>query len=371
MNVPFLDLTWQETQIREDRERRFAEIIAKSAFVLGPHVAEFEHSFAEYCGTADAVGVSGGTHALTMIFRALGIGEGDEVLMIPTTFTASATSVIYANARPIFSDIDPKTRDFDFVQLEKSVTPRTKAILPVHLYGQPSDMDRINTFAKQHNLFVVEDACQAHGATYKTRRVGSFGAAAAFSFYPGKNLGAYGDGGAVTTNDLELAKTVRALRNQGCFEKYDHKLLGYNGRLDALQAAVLSAKLPHLDSWNEMRRSVAARYLKEFANLPVGLPMEMPETESVWHLFVIELREGAREPFMAVLKEKSIATGIHYPAALHETPALSYLGYKKGDFPHAERLAANCVSLPIFPGMTDEQVSFVISTVREYFHEGH
>jgi len=368
MNVPFLDLSWQEKQIRAERERAFAEIIEKNAYVLGPYVASFEQAFAEYCDVSETVGVSGGTHALTMIFRALGIEEGDEVLMIPTTFMASATGVIYAGGRPVFSDIDPVTRNFDFSILEKSVTPKTKAILPVHLYGQPADMEQVTDFAKRYNLFVVEDACQAHGARYKGKRVGGFGNAAAFSFYPGKNLGAYGDGGAVTTNSADTAGTVRALRNQGCFEKYDHKLLGYNGRLDALQAAVLSAKLPHLDEWNEMRRAIAMRYLDEFVQLPLQLPVVSENTEPVWHLFVVSLLNGERENFMQTLKDGGIDTGIHYPLALHQTPALAYLGYKNGDFPHAEHLASTCVTLPLYPGMSDEQVAYVIQTVKEYFN---
>ncbi len=264
MNVPFLDLRWQETQIQDDRAKRFSTIIDSTAFVLGPHVAAFEQEFATYIGTTHAVGVSGGTSALMMIFRALGLKEEDEVLMISTTFIASASGVVLGGGRPVLVDIDPQTRDFDFEKLEAAVTRNTKAILVVHLYGQPSDMDQITAFAERHNLLIVEDACQAHGALYKGRRVGSFGTAAAFSFYPGKNLGAYGDGGMVVTNDDEIAKIARALRNQGCVEKYDHEYLGYNARLDALQAAVLSSKLPHLDSWTKKRQMNADLYTELF-----------------------------------------------------------------------------------------------------------
>jgi len=368
MNIPFLDLAWQEAQIREDRERRFADIIAHTAFVLGPAVVEFEKTFAAYADTGEAIGVSGGTYALAMIFRALGIGKGDEVITIPNTFIASITGLIGEGARPVFVDIDPTTRNFDFNTLEAAITSRTKVILPVHLYGIPADMDAVQTIAKKHDLIVIEDACQAHGATYKGKQIGSFGKAAAFSFYPGKNLGAYGDGGAVVTDDAKLTAVVRALRNQGCVTKYDHEYLGFNGRLDALQAAVLSAKLPHLDTWNKMRRAIAARYFKGLASLPLGLPQTPPDTESVWHLFVVEVPGGRRDDFMSALKEKGVATGIHYPVALHETVALAYLGYKKGDFPNAEKLAAGCVSLPLYPGMTDEQVEYVIRSVRDYFH---
>ncbi len=368
MNIPFLDLAYQERVIREDREARFAKIIGDTAFVLGPAVAEFESEFATYIGTSEAVGVSGGTHALTMIFRALGIGEGDEVITIPTTFIASVTPILEVGAIPVLVDIDPSTRDFNFEALEATITPRTKAILPVHLYGQPSDMDRVRAIAEKHSLLIVEDACQAHGARYKGTRVGTFGKAAAFSFFPGKNLGAYGDGGAVVTNDSEIANIVRALRNQGCVTKYDHVYRGYNGRLDALQAAVLSAKLPHLDAWNAMRSTVASQYYEAFKDLPVSLPPVIENTEPVWHLFAIEILEGERDTFMEHLAKDGIASGIHYPVPLHKTPALKELGYASQSYPYAEALAARVVSLPAYPGMSEEAVDYVIRSVRTYFH---
>lgn len=369
MTVPFIDLAWQEAQIREDRERRFAEILKDSAYVLGPHVQEFEKSFAEYVGVESAVGVSGGTQALTFIFKSLGIGPGDEVIMIPNTFFASAVGVLEAGGRPVFADIDPETRNFDFNKLEQSITSRTKAILPVHLHGVPADMDAVRAFADAHGLLVIEDACQAHGAQYRGRRVGSFGNAAAFSFYPGKNLGAYGDGGSVVTNDSGLARVVSALRNQGCITKYEHEYLGSNGRLDALQAAVLSAKLPFLDEWNDLRRSIADRYLAGLADTSVKLPHVPPNTEPVWHLFVIEVPGDSRASFQDFMAEHGIATGIHYPFPLHLTKALAGLGYKAGDFPAAEYFAEHCVSLPIYPGMSDDFVEKVISSVRAYFEQ--
>jgi len=368
MNVPFLDLSWQEAHIQEERERRFAKVIASSSYVFGSELEEFEAAFASYTGASYAIGVSGGTHALSMIYRALGIGPGDEVITIPTTFIASVTGLIYAGARPVFVDIDPKTRNFDFSQLEAAITPRTKAILPVHLYGLVADMDRVQALADAHELTVVEDACQAHGATYKGRPAGSMSAAAAFSFYPGKNLGAYGDGGAVVTSDERIASMVRALRNQGCIEKYDHEYLGYNGRLDTLQAAVLSSKLVHLPQWNEMRRGIADRYLTELAGLPLVLPAPLPDTEPVWHLFVVQVPDGEREQFMRHLTDVGVASGIHYPTPLHRTTALSGLGYGDSSFPEAERLAGSCVSLPLYPGMSDDQVAHVIGTVHSYFH---
>lgn len=367
MNVPFLDLAWQETQIHDDREERFNDIIKNTAFVLGTHVANFETEFAKYCERDFAVGVSSGTDALTMIFNALGLKADDEVITIPTTFFASATAVIHGGGRPVFVDIDPNTRNFDFAKLEAAITPQTKAIVSVHLYGVPVDMTAVMDIANRHNLLVVEDCCQAHGAFFDGKRVGTFGQAAAFSFYPGKNLGAYGDGGAVVTNNEQIAKHVKAQRNQGCIEKYDHTVLGYNGRLDALQAAVLSSKLPHLDTWNQLRREIADQYVEAFAHLPVGLPYVPSGAVPVWHLFVLQLLEGNRDAFMSFLKERGVATGIHYPIALHRTPALAFLGYREGDFAFAETLASQCVSLPIYPGMTKEQVAYVIETVKSYF----
>ena len=367
MNVPFLDLGWQEQQIKEDREKRFEAIIDQSAFVLGTHVHEFETAFAEYCKREYAVGVSAGTHALSMIFNSLGLGSDDEVITIPTTFFASASAIIHAGAHPVFVDIDPQTRNFNFEQLEKAITKNTKVILVVHLYGIPIDMKPILEIASKYGLQIVEDCCQAHGAEFEGQKVGTFGEAAAFSFYPGKNLGAYGDGGAVVTNNADIFATVRALRNQGCVEKYDHAFLGYNGRLDALQAAVLTSKLPHLDTWNQLRREIAGQYLSQLQGLPVILPSVPEGSIPVWHLFVIELIKGERDSFMSFLKERGVATGIHYPIPLHVTPALSALSYKQGDFPMAENLAYTCVTLPLYPGMTSEQVSCVTDTIKAYY----
>jgi dTDP-4-amino-4,6-dideoxygalactose transaminase len=368
MNVPFIDLAWQEAEIREERMRRFQDVIDTTSFVLGPQVKEFETAFADYTETQYAVGVSGGTDALTIAFRALNIGEGDEVITIPTTFMASVSSFMFTGATPLLVDIDPATRAMDLEQLEAAITPRTKAILAVHLYGLLADMDAIQQIADKHSLLVIEDAAQAHGARYKGRRAGSMSAAAAFSFFPAKNLGAYGDGGALVTSREDVAIMARALRNQGCITKYDHTYIGYNSRLDSLQAAVLIPKLARLDTWNQLRRDIAQSYLTEFSTLPLKLPVVLSDTESVWHLFVVEVPEGERERFMGFLSERGIASGMHYPIALHRTPALAHLNYAEGAFPHAERLAANCVSLPLYPGMKAEQVDAVISAVRAYFH---
>lgn len=368
MTVPFLDLSWQEKQISDTREALFQEIISSNAFVLGPFVSRFEKEFAQYVGANESVGVSGGTHALTMIFNALNIGKGDEVIMIPTTFFASASSVVFAGATPVFVDIDPLTRDFDFTKLRQAINPNTKAILAVHLYGHAANMQAISDIAEEYNLIVVEDASQAHGALFNGKRVGTFGAASAFSFYPGKNLGAYGDGGAVATDNPEIAKKVRALRNQGCVERYDHTYLGYNGRLDALQAAVLLAKLPHLDKWNQMRREIAEKYLANLAGLPITLPPVRDPAEPVWHLFVIEVAPETREDLIVFLAGKGIATGKHYPIPVHLTPAFNFLNLSEGSYPAAERLAASAVSLPVYPGMTSEQVEVVVEAIKEYFH---
>lgn len=369
MKVPFLDLSFQEKEIKEERERRFSEIIDSSAYVLGDAVTSFEKDFSAYLGVTHAIGVGGGTHALTMIFQALGIGKGDEVIVSASTFIASVTGLVQLGARPVFVDIDPTTRMPSLSALEKAISPKTKAILAVHLYGQPADMEGIVALAEAHHILVVEDACQAHGALIGGKRVGTFGVASAFSFYPGKNLGAYGDGGAVVTNNDEIARTVKALRNQGCITKYEHEYLGYNSRLDALQAAVLSSKLPRLDVWNQQRTNIAEAYRRGLENTSFGLPPNIPNTKPVWHLFVLDILKGERAHFMTFLQERGIATGIHYPIPPHLTKALAPLGYTEGMFPETERLARSCVSLPIFPGMTEQQTQAVVDAVLSYDHE--
>lgn len=367
MKVPFVDLSYQENQIRTERERRFAEVINNSAFIGGKDIDSFEGNFATHCGTDYAVTVGNGTDALALIYRSIGIGKDDEVIVIPTTFIASVSPLFELGAKPVFVDIDPQTRNFDMKLLEAAIHEKTKAILAVHLYGIMPDMDALMAIADSHGIALIEDACQAHGAMYKGRRAGSFGKAAAFSFYPGKNLGAYGDGGAVTTNDEMIQTKLRMLRNHGGIKKYEHEIIGMNSRLDTLQAVVLDEKLKHLPEWNEQRRYIAGRYLKEMDDLPITLPLYLPDTEPVWHLFVVEVPEN-RKAFMDFMEKEGVATGIHYPVPLHLTDAFRFLGYEKGDFPYAEKLALNCVSLPMYPGMTDEQVSYVVSMIRSYFH---
>jgi dTDP-4-amino-4,6-dideoxygalactose transaminase len=368
MNVPFVDLAWQEQQIRAERERRFADVIHRTAFIGGSEIDDFEAHFAEYCGARHAIAVANGTDALALIYAAHDIGAGDEVITIPTTFIASVSPLIHRGAKPVFVDIDEGTRNFDLASLENAITNRTKAILVVHLYGSVPNMSAIAEIAEKRGLSIIEDACQAHGASYNGQKAGSFGYAAAFSFYPGKNLGAYGDGGAVTTQSDHVADKIRMLRNHGGARKYEHAIAGFNSRLDTLQAVVLDEKLKKLNSWNEMRRAIANTYQTGLSGIKeLRLPPDPQLSEQVYHLYVIEILKGDRGAFMEALKNKGIATGIHYPSALHRTPALGSLGYKGGDFPRAEQYVSRIVSLPMFPGMTEDQAQYVVSTVKQYF----
>lgn len=366
MQVPFLNLAWQHAQIQDALAKRFEAIFEKTSFVLGPDVEQFEKNFARYVGAEHCVGLGSGTDALMLALRALGVGEGDEVIIVDTSFIASASAVMLVGARPVFVDIDLATRNADPEKLEAAITKHTKALMPVHLYGAAADMDHVLMLAKKYNLFVVEDACQAHGAMYRGKKLGTMGDIGAFSFYPGKNLGAYGDGGAVVTAREDLALKIKKLRNHGGVAKYEHEILGYNSRIDTLQAAVLDEKLKHLDTWNDMRRSIAARYDAVFATVPFGILRPISDTAPVHHLYVIEVPEGSRDAFMQYMKEKGIGVGMHYPTPLHLLPALAMLGYKKGDFPVAEGLCERMVSVPMFPGMHEEEVAYVLDTVREF-----
>lgn len=370
MNVPFVDLSWQENEIKKERERRFSEVIKKTAFVLGPQVEDFERNFASYCDVREVVSVGNGTDALALIATALSIGADDEVITIPTTFIASISPFLHRGARPVFVDIDPKTRNFDLLALRQAITEKTKAIIVVDLYGDIPDMDAILKLAQDHKVLLIEDACQAHGARFKGKRAGSFGVAAAFSFYPGKNLGAYGDGGAITTNDTEFALRLRKLRNHGGVAKYEHELLGYNSRLDTLQAVVLDEKLKRLDAWNDMRRRIARRYQSELESISaIRLPPQRPDVEHVYHLFVIEMLEDDRAKFMDYMRGQNIGVGIHYPEPLHRVRAISSSRQTCGSFPAAEHYTKRIVSLPLFPGMTEEQIAQVCDAIKQYFHE--
>ncbi len=357
-NVPFVDLKIQGQQLLPEYQAVFADIVGRAAYVMGPEMRDFEAAFAQFCGCSQAMGVSNGTDALLLAYKAAGIGPGDEVIVPANTFLATAEAVVHAGGTPVIVDCLPDTANIDPAAVEAAITSRTKAIVPVHLFGQPADMEAIEAIAKKHGLVVIEDACQAHGATYHGRTAGSLGDIAAFSFYPGKNLGALGDGGAVTTNDGDMADTVRILRNHGDKSKSEHVVVGHCCRLDNLQAAFLSIKLKHLPQWTEARRAAAKRYDRLLAGVEGVTPMtELPDVKAVYHLYVVQLadRDGVR----AKLDAAGVGTGVHYPMPLHLQPAWGYLGYKEGQFPVSERLAKTILSLPMFPEITGDQVDYV------------
>lgn len=365
MEIPFVDLRAQYRQIQDEVDPAVLAVMQRGDFILGGAVVEFERAFAAYCGVAHCVGVDSGYSALELIVRAYDIGPGDEVITAANTFIATTLAISNAGATPVLVDCDPETYNIDATKIEAAITPRTKAIMPVHLYGQTADMDAIMAIARKHGLYVFEDAAQASGARYKGRRAGSLGHAAGFSFYPGKNLGAYGDGGAVTTNDPEIAEKIRLLRNIGQKVKYFHEVKGFNNRLDTMQAAVLGVKLPHLDGWNASRRRAAATYADLLGGLPIVTPTTADYAEHIFHLYVVRVAE--REALMDHLKKMGVATGLHYPIPIHLQPAYAELGYRQGDFPITEAYAETIVSLPIFPELDDEKVAYVVEGIREYF----
>lgn len=362
--VPFLDLQAQYQSIKHEVDAAIRRVINSADFVLGREVAGFEEAFAHYIGAGFCIGVSSGTAAIQLAVMACGIGPGDEVIVPVNSFFATAEAVSTANATPVFVDADNTAYTIDIAQIEAAITKRTRAIMPVHLYGQAADLDPIFDIAKRRNLAVIEDAAQAHGGEYKGRRVGALGQAGCFSFYPGKNLGAYGEGGAVVTDDPEIARRIRLLRDHGAEQKYHHEVIGYNFRLEGLQAAVLNVKLPRLDSWNNLRRQAAARYTELLSpgsdNNHAGLitPREMPYARHVFHLYVVQSAE--RDLLQKTLSERGIATGIHYPVPIHLQPAYAALGHKPGDFPHAEGQSRRVLSLPMFAELTDQQIKRVV-----------
>jgi dTDP-4-amino-4,6-dideoxygalactose transaminase len=360
--IPLVDLQAQFASIRDEVEPAIAGVLERCDFVLGEAVESLEVNFAAYCQAPHAVGVDSGISALELIMRAWGIGPGDEVITATNSFIASASAISFTGATPVLVDVHPETYLMTAETVARAITPRTKAIMPVHLYGQAVDMAPIMALAEAHSLLVVEDACQAHGARYQGRKVGSLGHAAAFSFYPGKNLGAYGDGGMVVTRSGSLAERVRELRNYGQRQKYCHVSLAYNRRLDTLQAAVLDVKLRHLDRWNGRRAAIAARYRSLLADLPIQLPVVEPGREHVYHLFVIQTEN--RDAVLQGLKDAGIGAGIHYPIPIHQQPAYADLGYRDGSFPVAEAAAGRLLSLPVYPEMTDEQVDDVAAVLR-------
>ena len=361
-HVPYLDLKAQYTAIRDDVQAAFAEVCDSARFAQGPPTRAFEQEFATYCGVAHCVSVNSGTSALHLALRCLNIGPGDEVITTPFTFIATAWAISYVGATPVFVDIEPQRRALDPAQVEVAVTPHTKAIIPVHIFGMPADMDALNVIAKNHKLFIVEDAAQAHGARYKGKRVGQFGAISCFSFYPTKNLGAYGEGGALLTNDPELAARARALREHAQSARYVHEEIAYNYRMDSLQAAVLRVKLKRLDAWNATRAAHARRYGEQLAGTPYRLPSNPIDSESVWHCYVIECEN--RDRVRAALANAGIDTAINYPLPLHLQPVYRPLGYHRCQLPVAEHLCERCLSLPIYPELAEKQISMVASALR-------
>jgi dTDP-4-amino-4,6-dideoxygalactose transaminase len=359
MNVPFVDLRAQARELHDEFHRVFESVLSRAAFVMGPEMREFEAAFAAFCGVEHCSGVSTGTDAVRLALQAAGVGPGDEVIVPVNTFIATAEAVSHCGAKPVFVDCLPDTANMDPSRIAGAVTPRTVAVVPVHLYGQPADMDSTERVAAERGMAVVEDACQAHGAAFQGRPCGSMGVTAAFSFYPGKNLGAMGDGGAVTTSDAEADRTVRLLRNHGELTKSVHDAVGYCDRLDNLQAGFLLAKLPHLTEWNNARMAAARRYDEMLASVDGVTPLETrDDVRHVYHLYVVQVddRDAVRERLGA----EGVQTGIHYPVPLHLQPAYKGSGYGPGDFPAAEALAPRILSLPMFPQITQEQQEYVV-----------
>ncbi|MGB3736759.1 MAG: DegT/DnrJ/EryC1/StrS family aminotransferase [Ilumatobacter sp.] len=362
--VPFVDLKTQYQSIKPEIDSAVLALLDSTQFVLGKEVAAFEALFAEYSSTEYAMGTSSGTSALHLALLAAGVGPGDEVITTPHTFIASVSAIDYCGATPVFVDIDPVSFTIDPALVEAAITDRTKAMLPVHLYGQMADMDPLVQIADRHSITVIEDAAQAHGAEYKGRRAGSIGAAGCFSFYPGKNLGAYGEGGAVTTDDDEIKRLVRMLRDWGAEEKYHHDLKGFNYRLEGMQGAVLKVKMDHIERWTEARRTAAARYDAGLADVGVDVPVQVADRRHVYHVYAI--RTDDRAGLMSYMSEHDVASGIHYPIPVHLQKAFAELGHGRGDFPLAESAADEVVSLPMFPEIRPDQQDRVIQVVRDW-----
>jgi dTDP-4-amino-4,6-dideoxygalactose transaminase len=364
--IPFVDLKAQYDSIKEEINGAIQRVLNTTSFIMGEELIKFEEDFASFCNTKYAIGVANGSDALILSLRACGISKGDEIITVPHTFIATTEAITHVGGKIVFVDINPKTYTIDVSKIKEKITKKTKAIIPVHLYGQPADMDPIMKLAKKYNLKVIEDAAQAHGAEYKGKKVGSIGDVGCFSFYPAKNLGAYGDAGIVTTNNEEIAKKLRLLRNHGrIIKKYEHEIEGYSSRLDNLQAAILRVKLKYLNKWNNMRRRNAGRYNELLSNVDgIIIPHEADYAKHVYHLYVI--RVGERDMLREELKSNDIATGIHYPISLHLQPAYNYLGYKRGDFPVAEECSQKILSLPMFAELTDEQIEKIVKWIK-YF----
>jgi dTDP-4-amino-4,6-dideoxygalactose transaminase len=363
MNVHYFDLKAQYAELRSEISAALDRVCRNASFVLGDEVTRFEHAFANYCEVKHCVAMNSGTSALHLALLSAGVGPGDEVITTANTFIATAEAICYTGAKPVFTDIDPATANLDPALIEGATTERTKAIVPVHLYGRPADLDPMLEIAKRRNLVVIEDACQAHGARYHGKRVGGFGHAAAFSFYPGKNLGAYGEAGALTTNDDAVAQFAREMRTHGESSRYFHDRIGYNYRMEGFQAAVLNVKLNYLDRWTAQRQQFASLYREHLAGSRVRLPDDNPECESVYHLFTpwVQNRDRVRDQ----LGHKGVQTAVHYPVPVHLQKALSDLGYKPGSLPHTEKACAEVISMPLFPEMSPEQAIYAAETLAE------
>jgi dTDP-4-amino-4,6-dideoxygalactose transaminase len=364
VKIPFLDLKSHHAPLRGEFDRAIRKVIDSGAFAGGPFVAEFEKAFAAYCDCQHAIGVGSGTEALWLALLALGVGAEDEVITVPSTFMATAEAITYCGAKPVFVDVDDRTYTMDPTQLNKVLTARTKAVIPVHLFGQPAEMDPILDFAHEHGLCVIEDAAQAHGAEYKGRKAGSLGDVGCFSFYPGKNLGAFGEAGAVVTNSFDLREKITVLRDHGQVRKYHHAMVGWNCRMDGIQAAVLGVKLQHLERGNQLRRAHALQYNQALAGLDELLtPFQADYAHHVYHIYAIRVQE--RDEVMRALEEKGIGCGVHYPVPIHLQEAYRNLGYESGAFPVSERTAGEFISLPMFPELTETQIEFVAEAVKD------
>ena len=367
MNIPFVDLQAQYETIRPEVMAAVEKVFSRAAFILGEEVDVFEKEFAAFCGGGECVTVATGCDALLWALKACDIGPGDEVITVANTFIATALAITAAGARPVLVDCLESSYQIDPEAVRRAITPRTKAIIPVHLYGQAADMDAILAIAKERGLRVIEDAAQAHGATYKGRPCGLMGDIGCFSFFPGKNLGAYGDGGAIVTNNSDLAQRVRMLRNYGQSKKYHHEVTGWNSRLDTVQAAILSVKLKRLPQWNDARRVSAARYNQQLVRLPIKLPEEMPGNRHVYHLYVA--RTPRRDELLGHLKECGIAAGIHYPVPIHRQKAYCGLGYAEGAFPITERLAKEVISFPMYPELNEMHIEHMTRALSSFFQQ--
>jgi dTDP-4-amino-4,6-dideoxygalactose transaminase len=364
MQIPQVDLKIQYWLIKKEIDKAISLVLEKSKFILGENVQKFEKEFAKFCNAQYAIGVGDGTDALYLALRACGVGKGDEVITVPNTFIATVEAITLNGAKPVFVDVNPDTYNIDVYKIEKAINKKTKAIIPVHLFGQPAEMTPILKIAKKYNLWVIEDAAQAHGAKYKGKKVGSIGDVGCFSFFPGKNLGAYGDGGIIVTNNKKIAKKISMLRDHGRTEKYIHQIEGVNSRLDELQAAILRVKLKYLDKWNKLRQRNAKIYDKLFNDISgMKTPKIINKAKPVYYFYVIRIKN--RDKLREKLKKAGVSTGIHYPVPLHLQPAYKHLNYKKGDFPVAEKIAKEILSLPVYSELTVNQIQFIVNLIKK------